>query len=151
MEQLFWLCLFLLLIQRHATPLLFQTIENSSKCSEITHTNSKSAADFVPVAFLHLAEPRGIEGTMVMPPSSRGHPSCHWQLDLMGSIPRSLIPPNRNPRRSGGFYLVDLKRFELSTPTMRMWCAPSCATSPCFSQLTLALYTPFPEMSRKKI
>lgn len=46
MEQLFWLCLFLLLIQRHATPLLFQTIENSSKCSEITHTNSKSAADF---------------------------------------------------------------------------------------------------------
>ena len=34
-----------------------------------------------------LAEPRGIEGTMVMPPSSRGHPSCHRQLDLMGSIP----------------------------------------------------------------
>ena len=26
--------------------------------------------------------------------------------------------------------LVDLRRFELPTPTMRMWCAPSCATSP---------------------
>ena len=28
------------------------------------------------------------------------------------------------------FFLVDLRRFELPTPTMRMWCAPSCATSP---------------------
>ena len=28
------------------------------------------------------------------------------------------------------FLLVDLRRFELPTPTMRMWCAPSCATSP---------------------
>ena len=28
------------------------------------------------------------------------------------------------------FLLVDLKGFEPSTPTMRMWCAPSCATSP---------------------
>ena len=26
--------------------------------------------------------------------------------------------------------MVDLRRFELPTPTMRMWCAPSCATSP---------------------
>ena len=26
--------------------------------------------------------------------------------------------------------LVDLKGFEPSTPTMRMWCAPNCATSP---------------------
>ena len=26
-------------------------------------------------------EPRGFEGIVVMPPSSRGHPSCHWQLD----------------------------------------------------------------------
>ena len=46
MVQLFWFCLFLLLIQRRTKPLLFQTSENSSKCSEITHTNSKSAADF---------------------------------------------------------------------------------------------------------
>ena len=29
-----------------------------------------------------------------------------------------------------GVYLVDLKGFEPSTPTMRMWCAPNCATSP---------------------
>ena len=28
------------------------------------------------------------------------------------------------------FFLVDLRRFELPTPTMRMWCAPNCATSP---------------------
>ena len=28
------------------------------------------------------------------------------------------------------FLMVDLRRFELPTPTMRMWCAPSCATSP---------------------
>ena len=28
--------------------------------------------------------------------------------------------------------MVDLRRFELPTPTMRMWCAPSCATSPYF-------------------
>ena len=28
------------------------------------------------------------------------------------------------------FLLVDLRRFELPTPTMRMWCAPNCATSP---------------------
>ena len=26
--------------------------------------------------------------------------------------------------------MVDLKGFEPSTPTMRMWCAPNCATSP---------------------
>ena len=26
--------------------------------------------------------------------------------------------------------MVDLRRFELPTPTMRMWCAPNCATSP---------------------
>ena len=26
--------------------------------------------------------------------------------------------------------LVDSKGFEPSTPTMRMWCAPNCATSP---------------------
>lgn len=26
--------------------------------------------------------------------------------------------------------VVDLKGFEPSTPTMRMWCAPNCATSP---------------------
>ena len=59
-----------------------------------------------------MVEPRGIEDTVMMPPSSRGHPSCHWQLDLMGSIPRSLIPPNRNPRRSGGFYLVEPRGIE---------------------------------------
>ncbi len=28
------------------------------------------------------------------------------------------------------FFMVDLKGFEPSTPTMRMWCAPNCATSP---------------------
>ena len=33
--------------------------------------------------------------------------------------------------QNDGYSLVDLKRFELSTPTMRMWCAPNCATSPC--------------------
>ena len=45
-------------------------------------------------------------------------------------------------------FLVDLKRFELSTPTMRMWCAPNCATSPC--QLTFALYLCFKELSSRK-
>ena len=31
------------------------------------------------------------------------------------------------------FLLVDLRRFELPTPAMRMRCAPNCATSPLFS------------------
>ena len=31
-------------------------------------------------------------------------------------------------------FVVDLKGFEPSTPTMRMWCAPNCATSPCRSR-----------------
>ena len=31
--------------------------------------------------------------------------------------------------------LVDLIGFEPTTPTMRMWCAPSCATSPFFQLL----------------
>ncbi len=37
------------------------------------------------------------------------------------------------PHNVQGSYLrvmVDLRRFELPTPTMRMWCAPNCATSP---------------------
>ena len=32
--------------------------------------------------------------------------------------------------------LVDLRRFELPTPTMRMWCAPNCATSPYHKNYT---------------
>ena len=49
-----------------------------------------------------MVEPRGIEDTVVMPPSSRGHPSCHWQLDLMGSIPLFLAPPYRLAVVRGG-------------------------------------------------
>ena len=48
-------------------------------------------------------------------------------------------------------FLVDLKGFEPSTPTMRMWCAPSCATSPYLLQLTGILYIRFPEMSSEKM
>ena len=38
---------------------------------------------------------------------------------------------NKNPCSvNKGFLLVDLIGFEPTTPTMRMWCAPSCATGP---------------------
>ncbi len=33
--------------------------------------------------------------------------------------------------------MVDLKGFEPSTPTMRMWCAPNCATSPYHKEIIL--------------
>ena len=33
-------------------------------------------------------------------------------------------------------FLVDSRRFELPTPTMRMWCAPNCATSPYHKNYT---------------
>ena len=37
---------------------------------------------------------------------------------------------NRQAPKGACRFLVDLKGFEPSTPTMRMWCAPNCATSP---------------------
>ena len=37
---------------------------------------------------------------------------------------------HRNSIKTTVDFVVDLRRFELPTPTMRMWCAPSCATSP---------------------
>ena len=45
------------------------------------------------------------------------------------------------------FSMVDLRRFELPTPTMRMWCAPSCATSP----FTRVLYPRSLQKSRGKV
>ncbi len=45
----------------------------------------------------------------------------------------------KKPPTRGGFLLVDLRRFELPTPTMRMWCAPSCATSPLILACIIAL------------
>ena len=44
--------------------------------------------------------------------------------------------------------MVDLRRFELPTPTMRMWCAPSCATSPCLQ--ILPYYSAFRFQSQAK-
>ena len=40
------------------------------------------------------------------------------------------IPSIKHHPSGGVLCLVDLKGFEPSTPTMRMWCAPNCATSP---------------------
>ena len=45
-------------------------------------------------------------------------------------------------------FMVDLRRFELPTPTMRMWCAPSCATSPCLQ--ILPYYSAFCFQSQAK-
>ena len=42
------------------------------------------------------------------------------------------------------FLLVDLRRFELPTPAMRMRCAPNCATSP-----SQELYSLEKRLSRK--
>ena len=50
---------------------------------------------------------------------------------------RRVEPPfgRRNPKKKDtpcgvSFFLVDLIGFEPTTPTMRMWCAPNCATGP---------------------
>ena len=43
---------------------------------------------------------------------------------------KRLMPPSFPSGINRFDFMVDLKGFEPSTPTMRMWCAPSCATSP---------------------
>ena len=48
--------------------------------------------------------------------------------------PKGERPKGANPQKSHdlsrGFFVVDQIGFEPTTPTMRMWCAPSCATGP---------------------
>ena len=71
---------------------------------------------------------------------------CPWQKLWFGSVqpsPATLIRvafnssnllfasiPIKGTPVWVSLLLVDLRRFELPTPTMRMWCAPNCATSP---------------------
>ena len=57
-------------------------------------------------------------------------------LSLRGDcyLDRKHIP--HNMKSSYLHSLVDLRRFELPTPTMRMWCAPNCATSPYHKNYT---------------
>ncbi len=39
-------------------------------------------------------------------------------------------------------FFVDLIGFEPTTPTMRMWCAPNCATSPYRCSFDLIIIAP---------
>ena len=53
--------------------------------------------------------------------------SHYLKVSLKNS--RFLKIPKLHPQMVGFYLLVDLIGFEPTTPTMRMWCAPSCATS----------------------
>ena len=73
--------------------------------------------------------------------TNRGSHQClHWcqqqSAGLLHFNGSNLLFMNANTkqkdRQRRPFCLVDSRRFELPTPTMRMWCAPSCATSPYF-------------------
>ena len=65
--------------------------------------------------------------------------SCRQTVTVpwTASLRVNIIPNNKHHPAGGVYYLVDLRRFELPTPTMRMWCAPSCATSPCFMRIII--------------
>ena len=65
--------------------------------------------------------------------------TCHRQVASKIRISSSECHTNKKTHPVGWvFLLVDLRRFELPTPTMRMWCAPSCATSPYAAAFTAA-------------
>ena len=70
-----------------------------------------------------------IRNTIEPSPSSRRWATVHRTVAWDGSnLPSQAKMKHTLPGALR--FLVDLKRFELSTPTMRMWCAPNCATSP---------------------
>lgn len=69
-----------------------------------------------------------------LPPASR--------IKLFESLLRRSHTKRKATSDEVAFLLVDLKGFEPSTPTMRMWCAPNCATSPCNTGHYTLIYKP---------